>query len=469
MGGCATPSIPDFEERASLERLSVQLEELALDPVTGASSVEGFVIVANLDGALSLVEPLEEDPEVLLGVGPAVRDAAWMPDGSLLIATDEGLLRFEDYLSDSPLALALSDEIVSLARDGDDLWIRTAAGLHRWRDDVLTTVEWAGEALDGPFATGGVVSGRPVIWASGAQGLVALHETRAGSEALATWSAGEAGELSAEGHAPADGLAAAASGQLWAAVDGLLVRYTVHGWRGIALPVSLTGVRGSPASSGVWLLADGALLWAAGEDIVQAIDLPGDASLPGDVAGTDELGRLLLAGDSGLYRVASARVVAIVGLRSGDEIAGETAITLLPSEPARVASLTAEVDGTTLDILDDVLTIDPFDFLGSEVRTLTVTATWKNDAVATASVSFTVGSVSGITWTDHIEPIYQDTCAICHDGGTETELNSREIWEERVDDILDEVVAGRMPLGGGSLTDAEIALIRSWKDGGFPE
>ena len=60
-----------------------------------------------------------------------------------------------------------------------------------------------------------------------------------------------------------------------------------------------------------------------------------------------------------------------------------------------------------------------------------------------------------------------DKCLSCHAGGTNTELNTKEMWVNDIETILINVENGTMPLGDEALRSDEISLIRAWKDGGF--
>ncbi|GEM_PF-3307413 len=75
------------------------------------------------------------------------------------------------------------------------------------------------------------------------------------------------------------------------------------------------------------------------------------------------------------------------------------------------------------------------------------------------------------TWTKHVQPIYSNSCALCHsDKGVNTKLYKSSQWKSRIDDIIKLVVKGGMPLSPKQpLTPLEIAAIKNWKKDGFIE
>ncbi len=91
---------------------------------------------------------------------------------------------------------------------------------------------------------------------------------------------------------------------------------------------------------------------------------------------------------------------------------------------------------------------------------------WADGEGAVTEVSFSAAVL--VTWAGEIEPLYQERCAACHSGDTESVLDSAESWAAEIDAILGMVSSGAMPIGGPALTEAEVAAITAWRDGGFP-
>ncbi len=441
-------------EVTSLDPLDAHVESLYGGAMTGAATLRDQSIVGGFDGALGLLDPLESEPDTLRAVGPALLDAVELSVGGALLATDEGLLLYEDYLSDSPLSEALGGLALDLAVRDDALWIRAEDGLYRWRDGALDRVAWEGRALSGPMALGASVEGRPVIWASADEGAVALDVDSL--EPLA-W----------RDHGEVSGVAVDEGGLAWLVVDGALLALGEEGWTEWTLPEPLTGAWANPEVPGVWLGVEGGLVFLEDGAFSRVDGLP--EGLEAACLSVDGLGRALLGGEAGLARLSARRVVAVVGLIDGETLDGELELTLLPTDPDAVTALSLTVDGEALTLEDGVALLDPLAHAGSEAPELAVSASWSDGETWSGALSFTVGAPSGVTWTEHIEPLYQESCARCHGGSTETVLDGRETWVERYEDILDEVESERMPLGGPPLISAQIALLRTWAEEGFAE
>lgn len=418
------------------------MESLYVGEAESASSIEGFGLVARLDDALVLLEPARSTP--LMGYGPGVRDAARLDEG-ILIATDEGLLWLDDFLQDSALGQELGD-VTALARQGEDLWLQ-AGGLYRWRDEQLSELQVDGPLL-GPFAAGDAIEGEPVLWASDAEDLFAIRQTDSGIvEQLAIGASS----------------VAVSAGAAWAVAEGLLYRHDAEGWAAFALDEPIVGVWADPADPVAWFATDTGIYGFDGDAF--ALTLPDEGS-PRPM-GVDAVGRLILATDAGLSRVSVEPELAIVGILAGEAIGGDTEVQLYTNLPG--ATFSASVGALNLEPIDGAFTLDPYALLDADEHTLVARAEWTDGARAESQLRFRIGAPESAAWSSEIEPLYQERCANCHGGSTQTQLDSRELWVERIDDILVEVEAERMPLGGPALSQAQIALIRVWRDGGFPE
>ena len=88
--------------------------------------------------------------------------------------------------------------------------------------------------------------------------------------------------------------------------------------------------------------------------------------------------------------------------------------------------------------------------------------------LTTSGLVFFTGELPDATWDADIRPLFQERCQACHSADANTPLPDAAAWERNIDNIIDEVSSGAMPLGGDPLTVDEIALIRGWKRGGYP-
>ena len=56
---------------------------------------------------------------------------------------------------------------------------------------------------------------------------------------------------------------------------------------------------------------------------------------------------------------------------------------------------------------------------------------------------------------------------MCHDGDSESVLNTADSWREQIDYIIDLVSTGRMPLEREALGPQDVATIRAWRATGM--
>ena len=72
------------------------------------------------------------------------------------------------------------------------------------------------------------------------------------------------------------------------------------------------------------------------------------------------------------------------------------------------------------------------------------------------------------SWNEHIQPLFQAHCVNCHgpQGGGRS-LDEREEWQAEIDNIINSLETGMMPLSADPLSEEAIAQIRAWKEAGF--
>ena len=95
--------------------------------------------------------------------------------------------------------------------------------------------------------------------------------------------------------------------------------------------------------------------------------------------------------------------------------------------------------------------------------------TYTDDTVVEQFVPFSVGEIEIPTWTDDIRPIFRADCSKCHDGDSESVFNTSQSWREQIDEIVQYVSTGGMPLGDEPLEPEEVATIRAWRLTGMVE
>lgn len=435
---------------ATVPAREVRVQSISSGDASAVFPAEGHALVATVDESLTWIDGLGTQTQ-LRAVGPDLYSALRLPDQSLLLATDEGLLSWTEILSPSTLGL---EGVRQLGWQGQSLYLGGPGGLHRWKFGAIEELQGEGP-LTGPFATGGKLGGAPVVWAAGEEELLAL-----GEPAWTVWD-----QLQTEG--PPESIAVDSSGAVVAVLDGLVLRGVEGKWKAWELPSPIEKVFAHPDAPGVYLAAIDALYWLEGEEF-SALTVPDGVFMPEGAAGVDQRGGLLLTSHDGISRLEVHRSVGLVGLYSGEELAGARTVTLLVSDAEALKSLNVTLNGTALTVVENTVQVDPSGLTAGQAHSLKVKGSWAEED-AEAELSFQVALPDVATWSLHIRPLYQDHCAKCHGGSSVTILRERQDWIDEIDPILAEVRAARMPLGGPALTATQIALIQVWKDGGFPE
>ncbi|HNH49875.1 MAG TPA: hypothetical protein PKY30_22720, partial [Myxococcota bacterium] len=308
---CARHSVPDPTVLATVPAQDVRLQSLGSGDATAVLPVEGHALFATVDESLTWIDGLGTQTQIR-AVGPDLYSALRLPDQSLLLATDEGLLSWTDILSPSTLGLA---GVRQLSWQGQSLYLGGPGGLRRWKFGAIEELQ--GEApLTGPFATGGRLGGAPVLWAAGETELLALGEP--------DWTVWD--QLQTE--SPPESMAVDSSGVVVVALDGLVLRGVEGSWKAWKLPARVEKVLAHPAAPGVYLAAVDALYWLDGESF-SAITVPDGVFMPEGAESVDQRGGLLLSSHDGITRLEVRHSVGLVGLHEGEELAGSRTVTLL--------------------------------------------------------------------------------------------------------------------------------------------
>ena len=98
-----------------------------------------------------------------------------------------------------------------------------------------------------------------------------------------------------------------------------------------------------------------------------------------------------------------------------------------------------------------------------------VTGCSGRDSEETLSVSVAAAAL----FESDVLPVINDSCKPCHTRGTGTEnLTVYDTAKKKIEKIIDRInreedSTGFMPVGGKKLTDYELLLFASWRDGGL--
>jgi hypothetical protein len=463
----ADASAPDADTTAFTvgEPLAATVDLLWTAPMRLAVPIETGEILAESNGELLRFVPGQGLPLYHGSAAGELRAAARV-DGQTLVAGTGGVWVLEPGgLDPSPLgpSLGKTNLVESLlavpGAGGDDLWIGAVKGLYRWRSGSLEPiVPGALPDRDALLAHGAPLDGSPALWVASGELIYALTE---GADGLLAWP--ERDDL------PASALAADSAGHLWAISEGALHQRTPDGvWHGVPVAEPATAVAARPDLPATWILdADGLLRHEAG------VVRPGSKQPDGAerLLATPD-GAAVVYGDDGIWIVLPGHLLTLAGIEDGQTVTSATVVSVTPTPPVGVVSVTATIDEAPADVQQDPwrVVLSPA-ALGDGPHTLAVTTTWEEGDPATATVGFVVETLPPPTWTEDIEPLYQQRCDTCHNPAvTKSPLDTYDLWKSRIDDILGAVTKGLMPLPPNpALTPTEVDRIQAWRDADFPK
>ena len=252
------------------------------------------------------------------------------------------------------------------------------------------------------------------------------------------------------------------SGVFWVS-DGsslLYQRDTNRRWSAVEATSPILHIQSNPQHPNLWIHTEEI-------DLLHQNGLFFRVELPeGSWRDVDEYGRLLLQTEDSVLRVSSSRTVAVEGIMHNEVLDGMITLTFVPSMEDSLESMHAWIDQQALDIDENNQSaVDSNDF-SSGAHTLRILAIGPEGEHIT-EIPFYVGALPDVKWQDGIDPLTQAHCNDCHGDGSFLPLNTAQLWEEKVDVILLEVINNEMPKGGPYLNAEEIQMIRGWKNGGF--
>ena len=379
--------------------------------------------------------------------------------GARFVLSDALELFRADGLVDLEVANAIEGTPTSLCDDGAALWISTTEGLFHWSGSTVLEVTLGGASPDGAVACGGTLFGESVAWIALGD---ALHAVANNGR---SWAVFETRFFDG----PIDSVAVDQGGP-WVVAEQRLYRRDDEGWTEIVLPEPAQQVLSGRGADGVWVVtASGGLLWTRNDALIQPDIGPGISTEPLGRWQTDGLGRLVVRDADGLHRLAMDRPMWMLGPEPGATLADVTAIQLVITAPETLDDLTVELVEANQSLpVDESFTValDPANLPGG-VHTLRATATY-NTLEVMVEREYLLLSPGSVTWADHVQPIHEASCAICHTSSAETLLTNRDDWQANIDAIIANVDSEAMPLGGPPLSSAERGLIRAWRDGQFP-
>jgi len=335
-----------------------------------------------------------------------------------------------------------------------DLWVATEERLYLFRDETLTEVRVEGMSLaDVSLAPRAPLS----VWAATPTRLLQVHVESTSRALSATEVARPTG---------ASALAVDADSTLWLVSDGMLwsLRSDLH-LENYELPFVPTALFAARDAGDVWVQAEDGSFYHQLYRVFRLVD-----SMPlSDVHHGPEGTLYARVGDT-IRRVRARHPITVEGLHSGPILSATRIEVLLPNLD-HVVEVRAHAGAAVLEVAGTPpsFTLEPGPIPVGAHR-LTVEADY-DDGTLTAVFEAPIDIATDATWTNDIEPIFQNYCADCHGerGPSPTRLDERELWVERSDRLIENVVTGRMPLSRPMLPPSDIALIQAWASGGFAE
>jgi hypothetical protein len=181
----------------------------------------------------------------------------------------------------------------------------------------------------------------------------------------------------------------------------------------------------------------------------------------------DPAGRLWTSDGVDLSVLAVDRPVVLTGLSRGDVLELASELTVQPTDPELVQSVSVALDDAPITVDDSwSFSLDPA-ALDAGLHGLDIDVVYTDGDTRAQTRDIFVGLPFDVTWDEHIRPLHEARCARCHTDGTETILTDLTSWQDRYSDIVDQVQSGAMPLTGTPLTNDELSLVVGWGNGGF--
>ncbi len=460
--GAETPpaSAPDAGPPPDTIRAPIDLitEVLAPDaPYWAGAQPNGAVLAAFEDrlqdirtGTSTALNPISGR---IVGVGA-------LEDGLLVAASDGYYVLQDQELVRSPLSDAANLTpfgLLSVAHGGvRELWLAGQSGIAVWSGGQLNVVHPEGLPVAQCVMTfGAKIGDQEAVWMACEGQLYALTRTQGGYLAhLQTEVIG------------AHTLAVDDTQTLWS-VDGqgtVWSRSPVGVWRSHDFASDVEAV--FEAGKGVWFRTMTGL-WHHDNSGFAKVMSPTPTAVYAGLPG----GQVLLQTSAGLARGFTEREVRIVGLAPDSLLEASTRLTAYPVQPQLVEEVRMTLDGVDLSLDSDWgFELDPRT-LQDGSHELVTSVDYDDGQQLQATLRFSYYSGPAPTWSDDVSGIYDDHCSVCHwAGGGARVLDSSQAWQTEIEDIINNVRSGRMPLPPNRLLSAEqIERIEGWKAAGYPE
>jgi len=440
--GCAGSSVVEVGE--NLLPFQEQISDEFLTPVV----IDDFRCVLESDSQVSVYEePLAGFERLSFETLGLLDGAAWT-DGYGLVATSDGLLVLDRELLESPLDAGLPGPVLGMNVHGEDLWLTFKDKTLQWRDGQLTQVY-----LDGLPVRGRV---------AGAQEAGEAWVIRRGVHRVSI--EGSTAQIIETAPVVNGNLVGVSRGnRVWVVGGDALGIMEDQTWTRWLLPSPVKKIWSHPDAEPVWMESDAGLyVWHRGT--YRPVDTAGEDITVHDV---DPSGRLWVDVKGTLERWGVERTVLIKGLKRDARLEVSQTIQVVPSFAKDVASVELAINGEEWLSASGIWELDPIE-IGDGAHELSAQVEYADPGESVSIIiPFSVGNFEIPTWKDDIRPVSEAECGVCHDGDSETVLNTIETWQGNIDQIVELVSKDAMPLGRPPLRSEEKALLRAWRAGGM--
>lgn len=434
---CTSPSVVEVTSNLAPFRESVAAD------ATSSVVLGDFQWVQTDTDRVWLVEEPEREPLELGFESLIVWDSAQTGDGVIYVATDQGLRVLDRELLATPVADLATEEIRSINAWRDTLWLEGEEETLVVSSGQASILSLDGQPLSGPVYQGDALDDVWVI----RDGLQRIRWVGEDPKILET--------------APTDWArwgARSGGGTIWAARGEQLSKRVEGIWEEFLFPERILGFYAHPESEIVWLRGETSwFVWQG--DVVRTVDgLEPDA----EVWDVDSSGRIVLPHDGGVERWGAAYTVVVKGIEPDTKLEAEVFAEVIPSFSEDVFAVETQINGEVAEGDDRGVSVEPVS-LGDGAHEFRATVTYTDETVVDIFVPFTVGEFESPSWEDDIRPIFKADCGMCHDGDSESVYNTAESWRADIDNIVQLVSTGSMPLERDPLTPVEVAVVRAWR------
>jgi len=388
------------------------------------------------------------------GFGPRwLNSAASLSNGDVLISGEEGIvISDEEWMGTSPLE-ALMEKIPArhLLWTVQGLFFLAEGDLYLWQEGTLMKLTW-----DAPATKWERISKGPCL--NGGPGLVLVGEMTGCLD------------LTSEDLQLYTLFSFAIQDDAWTSEKGYVVvqgelfqRDPVGTWIHLPFPERIHELYAHPGHPALWVQGESNWWQVFGSSLIpiQGIDPlfnPSYMTLSGELEGIqNEAWTVYTAGNSLL----------LDGLTPGETVYDAREVSASIEGTEESVEWEFSLNGTQISTTGGTWFLDPQE-VSEGLHSLSITANFDADLPPVSTLlTFTVKPIP--TWSNQIEPIYQEKCSLCHEPGVTTfPLHTAETWKYNSTEILQVLEDDIMPLLPVlPLEEEDKEKVEKWVEFGF--